>query len=63
MVAIEFPDGAVGVVAKVALGVVGALLWTSGKGADEARCVVISTFTSCMMHLDTTGMADGPCLQ
>lgn len=54
MVAIEFPDGAVGVVAKVALGVVGALLWTSGKGADEARCVFQSKINSCMMHLDTT---------
>ncbi len=40
MVAIAFPDGAMGVVAKVALGVVGALFWTSGKGADEARYVV-----------------------
>lgn len=37
MVSIPFPDGGLGVVAKVALGVVGALLWTSGPGADEAR--------------------------
>jgi hypothetical protein len=37
MVSIPFPDGGLGVVAKVALGVVGALWWTSGPGADEAR--------------------------
>jgi len=37
MVAIAFPDGGLGVAAKVALGVLGALWWTSGPGADEAR--------------------------
>lgn len=36
MVAIAFPDGGLGVAAKVALGVLGALWWTSGPGADEA---------------------------
>lgn len=39
MVSIPFPDGGLGVVAKVALGVVGALWWTNGPGADEARWV------------------------
>ncbi|KAF6264123.1 hypothetical protein COO60DRAFT_1698414 [Scenedesmus sp. NREL 46B-D3] len=34
--AIAFPDGGLGIAAKVALGLVGAILWTSGPGADEA---------------------------
>lgn len=39
-VSIPFPDGGLGVAAKVALGVLGALWWTNGPGADEARCVL-----------------------
>lgn len=44
MVSITFPDGGMGVVAKVALGVVGALWWTNGPGADEARWVADALF-------------------
>jgi hypothetical protein len=35
--AIAFPDGGLGIAAKVALGLVGAIWWTSAPGADEAR--------------------------
>jgi hypothetical protein len=35
--AIAFPDGGLSIAAKVALGLVGAIWWTSAPGADEAR--------------------------
>ncbi|WIA15218.1 hypothetical protein OEZ86_003861 [Tetradesmus obliquus] len=34
--AIAFPDGGLGIAAKVALALVGAVWWTSAPGADEA---------------------------
>lgn len=34
--AIAFPDGGLGIAAKVALGLIGAIWWTSAPGADEA---------------------------
>lgn len=36
---IALPDGGVGLAVKVAAGLLGAIWWTSGPGADEARYV------------------------
>lgn len=39
VVMVALPDGGVGLAVKVAAGLIGAIWWTSGPGADEARCV------------------------
>lgn len=36
---LTLPDGGLGVAVKVAAGLLGAIWWTSGPGADEARFV------------------------
>lgn len=52
--AIPFPDGVLGVAAKAALAVLGCVWWTSGPGADEARCVVVVVGCHCALLLSGT---------